>query len=79
MELWIHMTNLNDIEESLSEVFQKMKSKFQKYWDNFNDLLSIACILDPRFKLERFTIMLNNLYPSSSEFVEAKTQAALTL
>ncbi|KAL2945286.1 Zinc finger BED domain-containing protein RICESLEEPER 2 [Bienertia sinuspersici] len=35
----------------LADMVKEMKKKFDKYWLDYNLLLSCACVLDPRFKL----------------------------
>ena len=54
----------NDLE--LSEMFEKMKEKFDKYWgdpEKINHLLYIAVVFDPRHKLEFMEYALQEMYP----------------
>nr|CAD1818417.1 unnamed protein product [Ananas comosus var. bracteatus] len=40
-----------------------MKSKFEKYWDNYSMILAIAIILDPRYKLPFVDYCFKKVYP----------------
>ena len=40
----------------------QMWEKFQKYWSEFNVTLAIACVLDPRYKLEFIDYSYKKLY-----------------
>ena len=37
-------------EDFMRSMSMKMKGKFDKYWGNCNLLISMACVLDPRYK-----------------------------
>ncbi|XP_075091826.1 zinc finger BED domain-containing protein RICESLEEPER 2-like [Nicotiana tabacum] len=49
----------------LSEMAKKMKEKFNKYWGDpgkMNKIIFIACILDPRYKLESVSYALVKMF-----------------
>ena len=41
---------------------EKMKTKFEKYWGSSNTLLSIAAVLDPRFKMKMIDFTFAKIY-----------------
>ncbi|XP_031371469.1 zinc finger BED domain-containing protein RICESLEEPER 2-like isoform X1 [Punica granatum] len=56
-------------DEDLRAMSLRMLMKFEKYWSEFSVILSIAVILDPRYKLEFVDWSYRKLYGSqSSEF-----------
>lgn len=44
-----------------------MAEKIEKYWETCNKLLSIATILDPRYKLKSIEYFYGLLYPSEKD------------
>jgi len=42
-----------------------MLDKFDKYWEEKNNVMVIATILDPRFKMRYIQFYFNGLYGSS--------------
>lgn len=46
----------------LSSMAKDMQLKFDKYWSNFNVIISCAAGLDPRFKLERVEYCYEKIY-----------------
>ena len=60
----------------MSEMASCMFLKFNKYWSEFNTLLCIACILDPRYKMNFVKFCYKKLYGNDYnervEKVEAK-------
>lgn len=42
---------LQSSNDSVSQIARKMKPKFDKYWENYNPILSMAIVLDPRYKM----------------------------
>ena len=42
-----------------------MKEKFNKYWEEFSDILAIAAVLDPRLKLAFLEYCYNILDPDT--------------
>ncbi|XP_076889691.1 zinc finger BED domain-containing protein RICESLEEPER 2-like [Bidens hawaiensis] len=52
-------------DEFLKSMSVPMHAKFEKYWEEISVLMSIASILDPRFKLESVTWTFQWLYSSS--------------
>ncbi|OMO67099.1 hypothetical protein COLO4_30238 [Corchorus olitorius] len=54
------------------EMALNMKNKFSKYWEEHTMVLSFACILDPRFKLQLLQYLLPQLgsqYENSSQLI----------
>ncbi|KAJ3707840.1 hypothetical protein LUZ61_011545 [Rhynchospora tenuis] len=45
----------------------QMHAKFDKYWSKGNSLLAIACVLDPRFKLDVVQYYMEELCPDECE------------
>ncbi|XP_042963535.1 zinc finger BED domain-containing protein RICESLEEPER 1-like [Carya illinoinensis] len=55
----------------------QMLAKFEKYWSEFNVLLAIAVILDPRYKLHFVDFSYTKLYGNGSlEFLNVRTKMA---
>ncbi|KAK9742885.1 hypothetical protein RND81_03G203100 [Saponaria officinalis] len=48
--------------EYLVDMVKLMQNKFDKYWDEYNLLLSCACVLDPRYKLVFVEYCYTTLY-----------------
>ena len=47
--------------------------KFNKYWSEFNLLLAIAVVFDPRYKFQFIEFSYNKLYgPGSNELVKVR-------
>ncbi|KAL5556060.1 hypothetical protein UlMin_038296 [Ulmus minor] len=53
---------LDGEDDYMSSMATKMWVKFQKYWAAFSDTLAIACIFDPRYKLEFIDFVYNKIY-----------------
>lgn len=51
-----------DGDADLAEMVEKMRSKFDKYWGQCNLLMSIASILDPRYKMLLVNFTFNIIY-----------------
>ncbi|CAO2830427.1 unnamed protein product [Amaranthus hypochondriacus] len=49
----------------LAAMIKDMKAKFDKYWSDYNVILSLAAVLDPRFKLDRVEYCYHKLYGES--------------
>ncbi|XP_057522450.1 zinc finger BED domain-containing protein RICESLEEPER 1-like [Amaranthus tricolor] len=49
----------------LAAMIKDMKTKFDKYWSDCNVILSLAAVLDPRFKLDRVEYCYQKLYGES--------------
>ncbi|KAG2720923.1 hypothetical protein I3760_02G056800 [Carya illinoinensis] len=55
----------------------QMLAKFEKYWSEFNVLLAIVVILDPRYKLHFVDFSYTKLYGNGSlEFLNVRTKMA---
>ncbi|XP_050207600.1 zinc finger BED domain-containing protein RICESLEEPER 2-like [Mercurialis annua] len=46
------LEELGNGEDVISRMATRMKIKFDKYWHSYSEILSIAIILDPRYKLD---------------------------
>ena len=46
----------------VANMAEKMKTKFEKYWGSSNTLLSIAAVLDPRFKMKMIDFTFPKIY-----------------
>lgn len=46
----------------LVDMVKEMQKKFDKYWSDYNMLLSCACVLDPRYKLGFVEYCYTTLY-----------------
>ena len=51
----------------ISAMGVKMKVKFDKYWDASNMILSIASVLDSRYKMDTLEFYMKNIYGSQRE------------
>ncbi|CAL5336331.1 unnamed protein product [Camellia sinensis] len=65
----------------LSNMADKMKLKYDKYWenlDNINFLLYVAVVLDPRYKLTYLKFSFNKVYENDKvEILVARVKATL--
>ena len=46
------LQNLSNKDELIRTMAIDMKTKFDKYWSDYNNVLSFGCILDPRSKIK---------------------------
>ena len=71
MQVWKIESCLRDHatseDESICEMVQIMKLKFDKYWDDYSDILSIAAVLDPKLKFKCLEYCYNTLNPVTSK------------
>ncbi|KAL3651416.1 hypothetical protein CASFOL_004418 [Castilleja foliolosa] len=62
MQVWkigvMLVENLSSEDAVISDVFRRMKEKFDEYWSQYSTLLACGAVLDPRIKLS----MLDFLY-----------------
>ncbi|XP_057540730.1 zinc finger BED domain-containing protein DAYSLEEPER-like [Amaranthus tricolor] len=54
-----------------------MKAKFDKYWENYSMILSMAVILDPRLKLQYVKLCFVQLDGRSAEYKTEKVKESL--
>ena len=60
-------------DEYLKTMTTQMWIKFQKYWSDFHPTLAIACVLDPRYKLQFVDYSYRKLHGNDSlEFMQVK-------
>uniref|UniRef100_A0A0R0IF82 hAT-like transposase RNase-H fold domain-containing protein n=1 Tax=Glycine max TaxID=3847 RepID=A0A0R0IF82_SOYBN len=56
MQVWkiecLLLQNLSNEDELIRTITIDMKTKFDKYWSDYSNVLSFGCILDPRFKIK---------------------------
>lgn len=57
----------NELVQTMSE---EMKRKFDKYWKDVLDLMSVATVLDPRYKLHMLQAIFGSLYGTEHAAVE---------
>ncbi|KAL3651406.1 hypothetical protein CASFOL_004408 [Castilleja foliolosa] len=78
MQVWkigvMLVENLSIEDTVISDVFRRMKEKFDKYWNQYSTVLACGAVLDPRIKLS----MLDFFY-SKIESDPIKCQEMITL
>jgi hypothetical protein len=48
--------------ELIQKMFEEMKDKFEKYWKDIHGLMSVAVVIDPRYKLHILNALYGALY-----------------
>ncbi|CAA7020686.1 unnamed protein product [Microthlaspi erraticum] len=66
IESWLK-TNEFSYDEVIQEMVGSMKEKFDKYWEEYSDILAIAVVLDPRLKFKCLEYCFNSLDPTTSQ------------
>ena len=62
-------------DDYLQDMADQMWTKFQKYWSEFHLTLAIACVLDPRYKLQFVDFSYKKLYgPDCMECIHLKNK-----
>uniref|UniRef100_A0A8R7TNE6 AC transposase n=1 Tax=Triticum urartu TaxID=4572 RepID=A0A8R7TNE6_TRIUA len=65
--------------ELVQTMSEEMKRKFDKYWKDVLDLMSVATVLDPRYKLHMLQAIFGSLYGTEHAAVEvAKIRKLMT-
>ena len=66
IESWLrhHATSEDD---TICEIVKIMRVKFDKYWDDYSDILAIVAVLDPRLKFKCLEYCYTTLNPSTSK------------
>jgi len=54
-----------DRHDYIRSMAEKMAQKFEKYWGECNLLMSIAAVLDPRYKMKLINFCFPLIYPNS--------------
>ncbi|XP_030969800.1 zinc finger BED domain-containing protein RICESLEEPER 2-like [Quercus lobata] len=57
---------LSSEDELVKKIAAKMLAKFDKYWSDVHDIMSLAIVLDPRYKLMLLTFYFNKMYGSKA-------------
>ena len=57
---------LSSEDELVKKMAAKMLAKFDKYWSDVHDIMSLATILGPRYKLMLLTFYFNKMYSSKA-------------
>ncbi|KAG6682132.1 hypothetical protein I3842_13G123200 [Carya illinoinensis] len=64
-------------DDCMRKMSYQMLAKFEKYWSEFNVMLAIAVILDPRYKLQFVEFSYKKLYGNSSqEYLHVRAKLA---
>ena len=66
IECWLRAHETSD-DETICQMVETMKLKFDKYWEDYSDILSIAAVLDPRLKFACLEYCYDTLDPLTSK------------
>ena len=66
IESWLREHATSD-DEIIRDMVKITRLKFDKYWDDYSDILAIASVLDPRLKFGCLEYCYNTLNPSTSK------------
>ena len=53
---------LSSEDELVKKMVANILAKFDKYWSDVHDIMSLAIVLDPRYKLVLLTFYFNKMY-----------------
>ncbi|XP_010490162.1 PREDICTED: zinc finger BED domain-containing protein RICESLEEPER 1-like [Camelina sativa] len=71
MQVWAIKCWLRDHEDSsdlvICDMVEDMNEIYEKYWEEFSDILAIAAVFDPRLKFAFLEFCYNILDPSTSK------------
>ncbi|XP_056695907.1 zinc finger BED domain-containing protein DAYSLEEPER isoform X2 [Spinacia oleracea] len=67
----------NHEDETLNSMGKKMKDKFDKYWESYSMILSLAAIFDPRLKLQYVKFCFTQLDARSAEYKTEQVKESL--
>ncbi|KAG5075945.1 hypothetical protein JHK84_057176 [Glycine max] len=71
MQVWkiecLLLQNLSNEDELIRTMAIDMKTKFDKYWSDYNNVLSFGCILDSHCKIKLLKYCYSNLDPISCQ------------
>ncbi|XP_019086286.1 PREDICTED: zinc finger BED domain-containing protein RICESLEEPER 2-like [Camelina sativa] len=71
MQVWAIKCWLRDHEDSsdpvICDMVENMNEKYEKYWEEFSDILAIAAVFDPRLKFAFLEFCYNILDPSTTK------------
>ena len=57
---------LSSEDELVKKMVANILAKFDKYWSDVHDIMSLAIVLDPRYKLMLLTFYFNKMYGSKA-------------
>ena len=66
IENWLRSNEFSG-DEVICEMVASMKLKFDKYWENYSDILAIAAVLDPRLKFKFLEFCFTTLDAATSK------------
>ena len=58
---------LLDSNVTIKSMARKMLDKWEKYWDTIHGIMGVACVLDPRYKLEMLNCCYSMIYDLDME------------
>lgn len=56
IECWLRANETSE-DEIIVQMVETMRLKFDKYWEEYSDILSIAAVLDPRLKFAALEVV----------------------
>ncbi|EOA12176.1 hypothetical protein CARUB_v100165484mg, partial [Capsella rubella] len=65
IECWLRRHEFSS-DEVIEKMVENMKLKFDKYWEEYSEILAIGAVLDPRMKFVLLEFCFNALDPSTS-------------
>ncbi|CAA7027338.1 unnamed protein product [Microthlaspi erraticum] len=66
IEYWLKAHENSEV-DVIVEMVKAMKEKFDKYWHEYSEILAMAAVCDPRFKLSLLEYCFTNLDESTSQ------------
>ncbi|KAG7579718.1 Ribonuclease H-like superfamily [Arabidopsis thaliana x Arabidopsis arenosa] len=67
IECWLRVHEYS-ADETICQMVEIMKLKFDKYWEEYSDILAIAAVFDPRLKFTCLEYCFTTLDSSTSKF-----------
>ncbi|KAK7243493.1 hypothetical protein RIF29_38291 [Crotalaria pallida] len=58
---------INSPKDVIQEMARKMKEKFDRYWSEIHDIMGVATVLDPRYKMDFLEFNFLKLYGNDSD------------
>ena len=66
IECWLRANETSE-DETICQMVETMRLKFDKYWEEYSDILSIVAVLDPRLKFAALEYCYDVLDPFTSK------------